>query len=273
MATESPIIVSKYSDEPFEISALPEGWTKLGHRFIGWNTNPSASTSSADWSIGSSKYIEADTTLFAIWTPKKYWITFNPNGGKFADETIDPKSHQQDFGTAMAAPTVTRTGYKLTGWSPPVPSTVPANDATYTAQWQKITINGVVSTVRATATLKNITPADSSKYYSTSSQDDGYSPGNSITFTFNGYNESKTVWFKVTYEGVSAIWKATIKRQRTDIFEGPFHGQAEANIVAGNYIRQYGDDCSVSVGAMDAYTWYVSGYYFTYTTIANERIQ
>ena len=41
-----------------------------------------------------------------------------------------------DCGTAIVAPTVTRTGYTFKGWTPSVASTVPANDVTYTAQWK-----------------------------------------------------------------------------------------------------------------------------------------
>lgn len=40
-----------------------------------------------------------------------------------------------DYGTALSAPTVERTGYTFDGWNPSVPQTVPAGDVTYTAQW------------------------------------------------------------------------------------------------------------------------------------------
>ena len=41
-----------------------------------------------------------------------------------------------DYGSALSAPTVTRTGYTFNGWSPAIPATVPAGNATYTAQWK-----------------------------------------------------------------------------------------------------------------------------------------
>jgi uncharacterized repeat protein (TIGR02543 family) len=39
------------------------------------------------------------------------------------------------FGAALTAPTLTRTGYKNPTWSPEVPATMPAADATYTTVW------------------------------------------------------------------------------------------------------------------------------------------
>ena len=42
-----------------------------------------------------------------------------------------------DYGTALSAPTVTRTGYTFVGWSPTVPATVPASDVIFVAQWDK----------------------------------------------------------------------------------------------------------------------------------------
>jgi hypothetical protein len=45
-----------------------------------------------------------------------------------------------EYGAALSAPTVTRTGYAFTGWTPSVPGTVPAEDATYTAQWTALPV-------------------------------------------------------------------------------------------------------------------------------------
>ena len=42
----------------------------------------------------------------------------------------------QNYGTSLSAPTVTRTGYTFTGWTPSVPETMPASNNTYTAQWR-----------------------------------------------------------------------------------------------------------------------------------------
>ena len=71
-----------------------------------------------------------DVTYTAQWTPKKYQIAFDANGG------VGGWSEARDYDSALAAPVVSRVGYTFTGWSPTVPAAVPANDATYTAQWQ-----------------------------------------------------------------------------------------------------------------------------------------
>lgn len=81
-----------------------------------------------------------DVTYTAQWEINQYTVTFNANGG------VGGTSSSQNYGTAIVAPTVTRTGYTFTGWSPSVAATVPANDVIYTAQWQ---INQYTATFNA----------------------------------------------------------------------------------------------------------------------------
>ena len=58
-----------------------------------------------------------------------FLMTFNANGG------LGGTSNTMAYGATFLTPTVTKAGYIFTGWSPSVPATVPAADATYTAQW------------------------------------------------------------------------------------------------------------------------------------------
>ena len=92
--------------------------TRTGYDFIGWSPEVAATVP------------DNDVTYTAQWTPKKYQIAFDANGG------VGGWSEARDYDSALAAPVVSRVGYTFTGWSPAVPETVPANDATYTAQWQ-----------------------------------------------------------------------------------------------------------------------------------------
>lgn len=135
-------------------------YTKAGSSFLGWATSPTGSVvyaNGANYSIGTS-----DVTLYAKWGATSD-ITFNAGGGIGG---TGPTA--MEVGTPLTAPTVTRTGYTLTGWSPAVPTTVPSSSATYTAQWtaNNYTINylGNGSTSGSTAasshvynTAKNLT--------------------------------------------------------------------------------------------------------------------
>ena len=59
----------------------------------------------------------------------QYTITFDANGGEGGI------TRELDYGSALNAPNVTRTGYTFNGWEPNVPASVPLGGATYTAQW------------------------------------------------------------------------------------------------------------------------------------------
>jgi len=125
-------------------------FAKNGYTFSGWNTKADGTgtsyANSANYSISTS-----DVTLYAKWLSNAtYNITFNANGGSGG---TGPTA--MNFGLPLTAPTVTRPGYVLTGWSPSVPSTVPSADTTYTAQWAAntytVNYNGNGSTSGSTA--------------------------------------------------------------------------------------------------------------------------
>ena len=60
-----------------------------------------------------------------------YTLTFDTNGGS----TIAPIT--QDYGTAITAPAdPTKTGYTFAGWTPAIPTTMPAENMTIKAQWR-----------------------------------------------------------------------------------------------------------------------------------------
>ena len=92
--------------------------TRTGYSFCGWSP-------SVDETVPA-----CDVTYAAQWTPNKYIVTFDANGGEGGI------SEDLDFESAISAPIVTRNGYTLKGWSPSLDETVPLGGATYTAQWE-----------------------------------------------------------------------------------------------------------------------------------------
>jgi len=96
----------------------PANPTKAGCTFSGWI--PSVPL----------KMPAADITCVAQWTNNQYTISFNSVGGSSVLPII------QDYGSSVTAPAnPQRTGYTFTGWSPPVPSTMPSSNITCIAQW------------------------------------------------------------------------------------------------------------------------------------------
>ena len=97
----------------------PADPTKTGYTFAGW-TPAIPATMPAE-----------NMTIKAKWTVNQYTLTFDTNGGS----TIAPIT--QDYGTAITAPAdPTKTGYTFAGWTPVIPSTMPAENLTVTAQWR-----------------------------------------------------------------------------------------------------------------------------------------
>ena len=84
--------------------------------------------------------VEIGTKTYTLTIPRNsgtgggatsYTLTFDTNGGS----AIAPIT--QDYGTAITAPAdPTKTGYTFAGWTPAIPTTMPAENLTVTAQWR-----------------------------------------------------------------------------------------------------------------------------------------
>ena len=118
----------------------PDQPMKEGYTFSGW-----------DKEIPTAMPAE-NQTITAQWTekaaPVQYTITFNANGGAFADSTVY-KRITQEAGTTVTIPsdwTLSRTGYTFGGWQE-VPETMPEADTTVYATWTPVgyTITGTVT--------------------------------------------------------------------------------------------------------------------------------
>lgn len=108
----APVLMT-YGDE-----LIPPTVTREGHLFISWIPTPTDTVPAED------------ITYIAEWVAMGYTITFDANEG--VGGTINTLA----YGSDLIAPVVTRDGYVFAGWVPEPPPTVPAENATYTAQWE-----------------------------------------------------------------------------------------------------------------------------------------
>ena len=101
-----------------EITA-PDNPTREGYTFIGWDRDIPVTMPAEN------------ITVTAQWEINRYTITFDTAGGS----EIAPIT--QDYGTNITAPAdPTREGYTFIGWDMEIPTTMPAENITVTAQWK-----------------------------------------------------------------------------------------------------------------------------------------
>ncbi|HQK74505.1 MAG TPA: InlB B-repeat-containing protein, partial [Clostridiales bacterium] len=120
-------------DEPSDLT--PNGFVRTGYRWLGWAFDPEATTPDyAGDTIGVYNMTTTPNeviTLYAVWQIRSYDIWFDARGGTGGTSYLNV-----EYGSPLAAPAVTKTGYTLVGWSPAVPATVPAYHETYYAVWK-----------------------------------------------------------------------------------------------------------------------------------------
>ena len=97
----------------------PANPTRKGYTFKGW-----------DKEIPETMPAE-NITVKAQWEINQYTIAFDTNGGS------EIATITQDYGTEITAPAdPTREGYTFIGWDKAIPTTMPAENITVTAQWK-----------------------------------------------------------------------------------------------------------------------------------------
>ena len=101
------------------IIVKPADPTKEGYTFTGWDKEIPATVPAED------------LTFTAQFTINQYTMTFVLDNGQ---ENI---VKTQNYATALEAPVPTKTGFTFKGWSTAVPATVPAQDSTFTALWER----------------------------------------------------------------------------------------------------------------------------------------
>ena len=132
--TGGSIVTYKDGDSEYAKQVLPSGTLATrpdtpaatpGYTFGGWNK-----VDGTAWDYASDKVTD-NITLYAKWAANTYTITFDTAGGS----EIAPIT--QDYGTVITAPEApTREGYTFIGWDKEIPTTMPAENMTVTAQWE-----------------------------------------------------------------------------------------------------------------------------------------
>ena len=132
--TTGVIVTYKDGDSEYAKQVLPSGTLATrpdapaatpGYTFGGWNKADGTA-----WDYASDKVTD-NITLYAKWAANTYTITFDTAGGS----EIAPIT--QDYGTVITAPEApTREGYTFIGWDKEIPTTMPTENMTVTAQWE-----------------------------------------------------------------------------------------------------------------------------------------
>ena len=122
--------------------------TRTGYTFKGWKLDGAGE---AQMTVTIAAGSTGNKAYTATWQINQYTITFDTDGGS------EVPSITQDYASAVSAPAApTKTGYTFAGWTPAVPTTIPAEDITVKAQW---TINTyTVSITGAGVTADNMNP-------------------------------------------------------------------------------------------------------------------
>ncbi len=101
-----------------EASLMTNGYTKTGHTFIGWNTQPDGTgTAYSDGqNVTNLTDVDGDTiTLYAQWRVNNYTIKYDGNAADSGSMSDQPMTF--DVAANLTNNAYTRTGYTFTGWN------------------------------------------------------------------------------------------------------------------------------------------------------------
>ena len=161
-------------------SAVP---TREGYKFLGWAENQNAV--SAQYKSGASFTKNADTTLYAVWSPVSYTVKFFDGANLLGSKTLK----YGETGTLSYGAVPSKSGFKFTGWS---------------------TFEGGVATLKNGQEIKNLSSVDGAviSYYAAwkavenKTVTDG-ATGVSITASEDTYNGNMTLKVEKVLSGSS----------------------------------------------------------------------
>jgi len=123
-------------------SATANGYfTRTGYTVSGWSTNANGLTT--DFAFGGDYVADAATTLYPVWTPDTYTVTYVYNDATGGNSTLTSSYTVDEI--VVSLPTPTRSGFSFGGWFSDVGLTTsvgaggasyaPTGDITLYAKW------------------------------------------------------------------------------------------------------------------------------------------
>ena len=90
-------------------------YTRTGYTFLGWSTNPQATSAAyADGASVSNLATGGTLALYAVWRPNAYTIRFLPNG---AEGAMSDQAATYDTAVNLKANAFTKEGFGFVGWT------------------------------------------------------------------------------------------------------------------------------------------------------------
>lgn len=113
--TGAPSSQTKWYGQTLKLSTTKP--TRTGYTFAGWSL---AASGAVAYSAGGNYTSNASTTLYAVWTPVTYTVTYNANGGTGA-----PSNQTKTYGKTLTLSNTipTKTDYVFKGWGTSASST------------------------------------------------------------------------------------------------------------------------------------------------------
>lgn len=120
--------------------STPDNPSWAGHKFTGWT--PTVAETMPDES----------QTYVAAWDTLAYSITYQTDGGQWANGSTEEKSIIYQFDSIITLhSTPKKTGYLFTGWSPELPERMSAGDIITVAQWTVCTHSNISEVINTPA--------------------------------------------------------------------------------------------------------------------------
>ena len=136
-------------DDPGQ-SLTPNAFTRPGYSFAGWATTQNGEMKYPDQADtpNVTKEKDAKVTLYAVWTPVEYTITFDPNGGSDVDGDNKLK---YTIESTQNLPIPKRNGYTFSGWDVVIPDGNWEPEGTYADNGKDCPVKGMHGNVKLIA--------------------------------------------------------------------------------------------------------------------------